>query len=354
MQLEARQLADAERDVSSELAKAGPGEAGKDAVRRLAGEQERLADRTRRLNDALKQQAGRGGRSGSDGRAQGRGADGDNANAQAQTAAEASRDLERQRIAERMQQSADAMRAAAERAPGAQRGTTAQGPESGETKAQVSAQDDIARELDKLADKLGSANGTGAQDGESRKLSDQLARVQAQRDKLDALGREMAKLGRQNGQSANGSRGSSAQKSPGQTGRTGEGQQGGGGGSGTDAARLQDQYKRQLQETRDLLNQLGREDPAYSQGGGGLTFEGRGMTMSAPGTEAFKQDFAKWEDLKRQATQALENVESSISKKLQAKQARDRLAAGTDDTAPPEYKKQVDSYFKAIAGKKKP
>ena len=78
------------------------------------------------------------------------------------------------------------------------------------------------------------------------------------------------------------------------------------------------------------------------------------MTMSAPGTEAFKQDFAKWEDLKRQATQALENVESSISKKLQAKQARDRLAAGTDDAAPPEYRKQVDSYFKAIAGKKKP
>jgi hypothetical protein len=78
------------------------------------------------------------------------------------------------------------------------------------------------------------------------------------------------------------------------------------------------------------------------------------MTMSAPGTEAFKQDFAKWEDLKRQATQALENAESSISKKLQARQARDRLAAGADDKAPPGYKKQVDDYFKAIAGKKKP
>jgi hypothetical protein len=179
--------------------------------------------------------------------------------------------------------------------------------------------------------------------------------VQAQRDTLDALGRDIAKMGQQSGQSgARGSQASSAQKSPGQSGRTGEGQQGGGGGRGTDAARLQEESRRQLQETRDLINQLGREDPAYSQGGAGITFEGRGMTMSAPGTEAFKQDFAKWEDLKRQATQALENVESSISKKLQAKQARDRLAAGTDDAAPPEYKKQVDSYFKAIAGKKKP
>jgi hypothetical protein len=307
------------------------------------------------LSETLKQQGGRGGRSGSDGRAQGRGADGDNANAQAQVATDASRDLERQRLAERMQQSADAMRDAADRAPSAQRGTTAAGAEPGENKAQASAQDAIARELDKLADKLGSANGAGAKDGESRKLSDQLARVQAQRDKLDALGREITKLGQQNGQrGAPGSQAGSPQKSPGQSGRTGEGQQGGGGGSGTDAARLQEESRRQLQETRDLLNQLGREDPTYSQGGSGVTFEGRGMTMSAPGTEAFKQDFAKWEDLKRQATEALENVESSISKKLQAKQARDRLAAGTDDASPPEYKKQVDSYFKAIAGKKSP
>jgi hypothetical protein len=47
-------------------------------------------------------------------------------------------------------------------------------------------------------------------------------------------------------------------------------------------------------------------------------------------------------------------VESSLSKRLQAKQARDRLAAGTDDKPPVGYEKQVDSYFKAIAGKKKP
>jgi hypothetical protein len=36
-----------------------------------------------------------------------------------------------------------------------------------------------------------------------------------------------------------------------------------------------------------------------------------------------------------------------------AQQAKDRLAAGVDDKAPPEYQKQVDSYFKALAGKKK-
>jgi hypothetical protein len=341
MQLEARQLADAERQIASELAKTGQGDTAKDAVRRLAGEQERLADRARRLQDSLKQQGAAGGR----------GSAADKASAQSQAAAaEAARDLERQRLPDRMQQSADAMRAAAERGQGTQRGNTAAGAQSGETKAQAGAQDTMARELDKVANTLSSAS--GAKDGESRKLSDQLARVQEQRDKLDRVGRELGQMGRQSG--ANGSQGTSAQKSPGQTGRAGEGQQGGGGGSGSDLAKLREESMRQLQETRDLLNQLAREDQTYAQGGAGFTFEGRGMTMSAPGTEAFKQDFARWEDLKRQMTAALEHAESSLSKKLQAKQARDRLAAGADDKAPPEYRKQVDTYFKAIAGKKKP
>jgi hypothetical protein len=349
LQLEARQLADSQRQIAAELGKADEAERAKDTARRLAGEQERLAARTRRLQEGLKQQAGTR-QSGPDPRASGRGAEPDNANARA-AAGDAARDLDRQQLADRMQQAADAMRAAAERGRGTERGTTATTAQSREAQTQRSAQDGMARELDRVADKLAAARG-GA-DGESRKLSEQLARVQEQRDKLDAVSRELGKLGRQNG--ATGSQqGNSSQKSPGQTGKPGEGQQGGGGGSGKDLARLRDEYMRRLQETRDLLNQLQRDDQSFSQGGAGFTFEGRGMTMSAPGTEAFKQDFAKWEDLKRQATQALDQAESVVSKRLQAKQARDRLAAGADDKAPPAYRKQVDSYFKAIAGKQKP
>ena len=96
-----------------------------------------------------------------------------------------------------------------------------------------------------------------------------------------------------------------------------------------------------------------REDSNFARGGSGFTFEGQGMTMSAPGTEAFKQDFAKWEEMRRQATTALDRAEATLSKKLQAQQAKDRLAAGVEDKAPPEYQKQVDSYFKALATKKK-
>src|SRR5437762_1434122 len=128
----------------------------------------------------------------------------------------------------------------------------------------------------------------------------------------------------------------------------------GAGGARTDLARLRDQYQRQLQDAKDFMEQMRRDDPSFARGGGGgFTFEAADrMTLSAPGTEAFKQDFARWEDMRRQATQALENAEASISKKLQAKQAKDRLAAGADDKPPPEYKQQVDEYFKAIARKK--
>jgi beta-phosphoglucomutase-like phosphatase (HAD superfamily) len=106
----------------------------------------------------------------------------------------------------------------------------------------------------------------------------------------------------------------------------------------------------------ELADQMRRDDPGFARGGGGgFSFDApTSVGLSAPGTEAFKQDFAKWEEMRRQATQVLDNVETALSKKIQAKQARDRLAAGADDKAPAGYQQQVDDYFKAIAGKKKP
>lgn len=338
MQLEARQIADAQRQIASELSKTAPGDAGRDAVRRLAGEQDRLAERARTLQEAMRQQAQSG---------------------------EAAKDVERQQVPDRMQQSADAMRAAADRGPGTQRGNTAPSTPSDEARRQVTPQQELARTMDRVADKLSAATGA-PKDAEAGKLSNQLARTQELRDRIEQLDEQMKQLaaqsgqGRSGGQDASGRRGAgqgdaqapSASKSPGQSGRSGEGQ-GGGGGTGTDAARLRDEAQRAMQETRELMDQLRRDDPSASRGGAGFTFEGEGMTTSAPGTESFKQDFAKWEDLRRQASMALEQAQSTISKKLQAKESKERLAAGADDKAPPEYQKQVDDYFKAIAGKKK-
>jgi hypothetical protein len=319
-QLEARQLADAQRQIASELNRTG-GEAAGDSLRRMAGDQERLADRARRLQDALRRQAGSG--------------------------TEAAAELERQKLPERMQQSADALRNAAESGTGTQRGPGASGARAGlvEAKRQQPAQQELARALDRLADRLAAPKDTKENDRDAGKLSEQIGRAQELQDRINSLTNEMKELAGSSGRSP----GSQGQ---GQSGRANQGRGVGAGGSG-DSARLRDEAQRALQQTRELMEQLRRQDPTLSQGGAGLTFEGQGLTTTAPGTEAFKQDFAKWDDLRRQATQALEAAQTSLSKKLQAREAKERLAAGAEDKAPPEYQKQVDDYFKAIAAKKK-
>jgi len=312
MQLEAKQLADSQRQIASELGKLQSGEAGKDALRRLAGDEERLADRMQRLQVDLKKLAGV--------------SPGTRQPDQRDTALrEAARDLAG--LSDRMQKSADQMRSTAPT-----------------TRAPVEAQQEIARQLDRLADHLNAAS--GSKDEDSRKLSEQLARAQDLRDKLDRVGRAIEDAGRKNGRTG----GSSTQKTPGESGRVGEGRQGAG---GVDITELREESLRQLQDTRKLLEEMRRQDPSFSQNGAGFTFEGQGMVLSAPGTEGFKQDFAKWDLLKRQATIALEQVEATLARKLQVRASRDRLAAGVEDKAPSAYQTQVDAYFKALAGGRK-
>jgi hypothetical protein len=294
-QLEARQVADAQRQIASELNKlpgdpssAGtpgtpgtPGTRGNpgdnDTLRRLAGEEERLADRAARVQDNLKQQG----------------------------AGDVSREFEQQRLPDRMKQSAGETRA----------GTGLKGTAASDA--------DMARTLDQLADKI--ANAAGPQDAEAEKLADQRAQAAQLRSQLEKSSADIQKAGA-----------------------------GTGGGSAADLARMRQAYSRQLQQTQQLLDQLKRDDPSLAQGGVGFTFQGQGMTLSAPGTEAFKQDFAKWEKLREQATTALGQAETFISKRLQAKQAGDRLAAGVDDQPPAAYETEVNSYFKALADRKKP
>jgi hypothetical protein len=328
LQLEARQLADAQRQVASELGRTSEGEAANDTLRRLAGDEERLAERVQRLQENLERQAGSpqpSDRTGASrpGAPGGNGSQGLDTGAPRQAAAEASRDLKQQRLSERMRQSAEEMRTSA----GAD---GKQGSTQRSARSAASTQQELARSLERLADRLGAAN--GSRDSESKKLTDQLARAQELRDQMDATSRQLEALGQQ--------------ASP-----RGSGQAPGAGGN-DETARLREEYARQLKETQSLLDELRRDERTTGRGDGGFTFEGQGMVLSAPGTEAFKQDFAKWEELRRQATQALERAETNLSQKLQAKAAKDRLAAGVDDRPPAAYSQQVDSYFKALAGKR--
>ena len=84
-------------------------------------------------------------------------------------------------LSDRMQRAADELRGTtpASRPPGA------------------SAAQEIARQLDRLADRLGVA--TGAKDDDARKLSEQLARTEELRDKLQQMGQALENAGRENG-----------------------------------------------------------------------------------------------------------------------------------------------------------
>ena len=164
-------------------------------------------------------------------------------------------------------------------------------------------------------------------DPRTDRLQDALAKARDLQQKLDALTRELQELQAQG--------------------------QGRGDGRGGDRTRLQEEAQRQLARTRDLIEQLRRDDPALATGGPGFTYEGQGMTFSAPGTEAFKQDVSRWQSLRDQATRVLDRITTNVSQRLsQNTAAANRAASGLDDKAPPSYRARVDAYFKAIAAKK--
>jgi hypothetical protein len=342
LQLEARQIADAERQLAAEAERSRPqGGTSTDAWRRLAGEQERLAERVRRLRDGLKSQAqppaGNAGESA-------------NGRPLRDAAGEASREIDRQRLAERMEQSAQVLRAqAGESSPN----RTSSGGQEPRGSGMLRAGEEIARSLDRLADRLASASQSG--DEESRRLTARLASVQELRERLDDLTRRLAALER-NGtaqQDQRSSRQTPDDRSSGSP-RQSDAGQGTPGGTSADAEQLRSEMDREITALRALLDQARRDEAAQSRGGSGVTFEGQGMIRSAPGTEAFKQDFSRWQELSRQATIALDWVESAASRRLSEKAGKDRLTAGVDDRAPVGYEQQVESYFKALASKTKP
>ena len=185
-------------------------------------------------------------------------------------------------------------------------------------------------------------------DEATRALSEQRGRAQQLRQNIERLTRELAQLSQESGRNTPG-----GQKAPNQTGQT-DSRDRGPGGRGEELARLREQAARELDRTRELLDQLRRQDPAFASGGPGFTFEGAGMVFSSPGTEAFKQDFARWQALSAEATRALDRAESSLAKRLNDTDSASRLAAGIDDKPPAAYQQQVDRYFKALGNRRQP
>ena len=165
-------------------------------------------------------------------------------------------------------------------------------------------------------------------------MSEQLARAQELREQLDELTRQMSDLDRQasaspqSGAAPNGRQGGpqggqgakpTPQSAAGDTGRGGQGQ-GGAGGNSADVERLRAAANQEIERIRDLLRETERSQGTQARGGVGATFEGQGMVLSAPGTEAFKR-ISKWQELKRQAAAARGRCRRPCQK-LQERDAR--------------------------------
>jgi hypothetical protein len=305
VQLESQQIAEAQRRIASEadrLDREGGGAA--DARRRLAGEKEKLADRV----DGLQQAAQR---LGADGAA----------------------DLAAQKLGERMRASANGMR---EGTPG----------------RLAPAEQQIADALDKVARKLNGADAGGAR-GDTEQLAGELDDVRDARERLARLEKQLADASR----AAEGSRGRGNTAQPGRAGQSGpEGRRGergtGGDGSGGDLQQLQQAYNRELQRTRELMDRVQRGTP--ESGGRMTTPEQHEWSRSAPGTEAFKQDYAAWQSLAADVARALERAESAVAGRLAGALAKDRLRAGGSERVPDAYRQRVSKYFESIATKKSP
>ncbi len=180
----------------------------------------------------------------------------------------------------------------------------------------------------------------GAGDPESQKLADQLGRAQKAREQMTELQRRIDQLMQQieaergqQGLKPNGGRGQGAKEGP--------------QGDVDKLAKLQEELQAALGQARELMTELGR-----SEGGGfGVTPEGQQLSRSAAGIESYKQDFSKWDSLKKDINLAMEHLEVSLARKLVEKESRERLNAGADARVPEAYRGLVDAYYRSLAKK---
>jgi hypothetical protein len=180
-----------------------------------------------------------------------------------------------------------------------------------------------------------------------------LSQTQELRDRQSRLQRSMEELKQAGATGSQGSQPGTDVKQPGADGKEGaSGQQGTNAGGRGSVERLQREVDNQMREAQQLAEELGRENRAMEKGG--TTPEQWQRSVSAPGTEAFKQDFAKWESLKKNLLVALEQTESKLAEQLRARETRERLNAGRHDAVADSYRELVDRYYQSLAAPRRP
>jgi hypothetical protein len=331
LRLEAQQIAEGQRRAAAEAARlekerSGTDRATSDALRRLAAEKDKLADRIDRLQEAA------------------RDAERDAPGAAAAPFREAGRQLQGEQVGARMRDSAQQLRERTAGSSGARQGA-AGAPGSAATPASAAQREQqLTRALEGVADALA---GGGSEEG--RKLADQLERTRDMRERLNTLEQQLRRAEAQGGRGSGRAQSDGAPARANGRGSEQAGQGSGGRGSGADATqRARDEYLRELQRSRESLGRMHAEQ----RGGGGSTPEEQEFSRSAPGNEAFKQDFSNCETLRKDVDLALEQFEAAASARL-APRGADRLSGGGSERIPDGYRSIVSRYFEAIAKAKK-
>ncbi len=351
VQLEARELAEAQRQVAQQASELGQSQSGTTANerrRQLAGEQGRLADRVASLERQVRELA--------------RGAD-----PARDALGQAARELQQGKTAQQLQDAARQLRDG-----GAPRGTDL-----------ARQQRDAARVLDRVSSLAAQASGRAT--GDTQALSTRLSDTRDLRDRLKSLEDRIAGLAQQAQREAqaaegrdgsagkssgkDGSRGQSGQPGQSQSGENGTPQsgrsgqpgspgsaQGQGGGEGGGEGRgdtldqlrdLQAEYARELRQAGQMMQ--GSNQGGADRGGRMSTPEGHEFSRSAPGTEAFKQDFARWETLKKGVATAMDRYEASLAQRLAEREAAERVQAPLRDKVPDRYAESVVRYYQSLS-----
>lgn len=304
LRMEAQQIAGEQRRIAGEAGRLDRGSPDPDAWRRLAGEKDRLADRVEQLQRSARQLAG----------AEKQGGDADGAG---RTAAAAD-DLQRQRIAGRIRDTAKEMREAGAAPPAGRAGQAA--PPS----RRAEAEQEIARALDRVVDRL-----SGAGVDEIANALDESRRMREGLDRLEDRIREAEAQAR--------------------AGRGASGRSGAPGAPHDRLQQLREEYAREAQRTRQTLSRLERAAPGASAGG--TSPEGHEWSVTDQGTEAFKQDLSQWETLKRDVTSALERYEAAVVARAARQSLRERLSGGGSDRVPDAYRDLIARYYESLARK---
>ena len=340
LQFEAQQLADAQRRVAEETGQVDADNRSQRAQFRLAEEKDGLADRVDMLDRALEDLAG------------------DRRSAEPVDGAvrAARRELEREAVGRRMREGAAGLRRSA-----AQRPATETERDVETLPALQDEETALADVLARVAAQLHRADG---QDEAGGRVAAQLEAARELRQRLDELqkqldheqGQQTPPAAAQSGSpdaasSAQDARaggvepGSDAQES--ENGRSSSERAGAGSVGGEVLAGLRREFLGRLEEHRELLETLRQHSQELDQD---LEQWARySQTVSAPGAEAFKQDFANWDSLRQNLENALHQFEAERSRELAASETRDRLSAGPEEPLPERYRRLVDRYYRSLA-----